>query len=96
MATITSVRIRALLIISITVVVVLLFLASAGNAASEITGTFDYRVQPGDTVWDIAAEFGPRGQDRRSVVATIERMNGLTPGVLMAGQVIEIPIVTSQ
>jgi len=95
MATISSVRIRALIIISITVVVVLLLLASAGNAAGEITDTYDYRVKSGDTLWQIAAEHGPEGVDRRRVVAAIERINDLTSSSLQAGQVIEIPVVTS-
>ena len=95
MPTITTVRVRALFIISITVVVVLLFLASAGNAAGEITDTYDYRVQSGDTLWEIAAEHGPQGVDRRRVVAAIQRINDLTASTLQAGQVIEIPVVTS-
>ena len=95
MTTITSVRVRALFIISITVIVVLLLLASAGNAAGDLTNTYDYRVRSGDTLWEIAAEHGPEGVDRRRVVAAIERINGLTASGLQAGQVIEIPLVTS-
>ncbi len=95
MATITGVRIRALFIISIMVVVVLLLLASAGNASGEITDTYDYRVQSGDTLWEIAAEHGPEGVDRRKVVAAIKRINDLTSSNLRAGQVIELPVVTS-
>jgi len=95
MTTITSVRVRALFIISITVVVVLLLLASAGNAAGDITDTYDYRVKSGDTLWAIAAEHGPDGVDRRRVVSAIERINDLTASTLQAGQVIEIPVITS-
>ncbi len=95
MTTITGVRIRALFIISITVVVVLLLLASAGNAAGEITDTYDYRVRSGDTLWEIAAEHGPQGVDRRRVVASIERINDLSSSSLQAGQIIEIPVVTT-
>jgi nucleoid-associated protein YgaU len=95
MTTITSVRLRALFIISITVVVVLLLLSSAGNAAGEITDTYDYRVKSGDTLWEIAAEHGPEGVDRRRIIAVIERINDLGPSGLQAGQIIEIPVVTS-
>ena len=94
MATIASVRLRALIIISITVAVVLLLLASAGNATGEVTDTYDYRVKSGDTLWEIAAEQGPDGVDRRRIVAVIEKINGLTTSDLQAGQVIEIPVVT--
>jgi nucleoid-associated protein YgaU len=95
MTAITSVRIRALFIISITVVVVLLLLASASNASGDITDTYDYRVKSGDTLWEIAEEHGPEGVDRRKVVAAIERINDVTASSLQAGQVIEIPVITS-
>jgi LysM repeat protein len=95
MASINSARIRALSIISITVVVVLLLLASASQATGQITETYDYRVRPGDTLWGIAAEHGPEGQDRRSVIATIERINDLDGGVLQAGQVLVLPVINS-
>jgi LysM repeat protein len=95
MTTIADVRLRAFFIISITVVVVLLLLASAGNASGEITDTYDYRVKSGDTLWEIAADHGPEGVDRRKVVAAIERINGLSSSILQAGQVIEIPVITS-
>ena len=88
----TSARIRALSIISITVMVVLLLLASASHATGEVTETFDYRVKPGDTLWRIAQTHGPDHRDVRAVVATIERINDLEGAVLQAGQVLEIPI----
>ncbi|MGI9666494.1 MAG: LysM peptidoglycan-binding domain-containing protein [Acidimicrobiia bacterium] len=88
-----SARIRALSIISITVVVLLLLLASASHATGTVTDTFDYRVKPGDTLWNIAQEHGPEGLDVRNAVTTIERINGLSGSVLQAGQVIEIPVV---
>jgi LysM repeat protein len=95
MTTTASVRLRALFIISITVVVVLLLLASAGSASGEVTDTYDYRVKSGDTLWEIAAEHGPDGVDRRRIVAVIEKINDLATSGLQAGQVIEIPVVTS-
>jgi LysM repeat protein len=95
MTTIINVRVRAFFIISITVVVVLLLLASAGNAAGEITDTYDYRVQSGDTLWEIASEHGPNGVDRRRIVSAIQRINDLTTSELQAGQIIEIPVITS-
>lgn len=94
MTTATSARIRALSIISITVLVVLLLLASASHATGEITETVDYRVKPGDTLWRIAQTHGPEGRDVRAVVAVIERINDFDGGVLQAGQVIEVPVVT--
>ena len=95
MTSTTSARVRALSIISITVLVVLLLLASASHATGEVTSTFDYRVKPGDTLWEIAQTHGPDGRDVRAVVATIERINGLEGGMLQVGQVLEIPEITS-
>lgn len=95
MTLITSARIRALSIISITVIVVLLFLSSAVQATGETVDTRDYRVKPGDTLWQIAKTHGPENADTRRVVAAIERLNRLDGGVLLAGQVIEIPDVSS-
>jgi len=91
----TSARLRAFSIISITVIVVLLLLASAGNATNDVTDTFEYRVKSGDTLWNIAGEHGPQDVDRRRIVAVIERINDVDASTLMAGQVIEIPVVSS-
>jgi LysM repeat protein len=93
MTIISSARIRALAVISITVVVVLLLLASASQATGQVTDTYAYRVRPGDTLWQIAQTHGPTGQDPRSVIAVIERINGLEGDVLQAGQVLELPVI---
>ncbi|MDK1010129.1 MAG: LysM peptidoglycan-binding domain-containing protein [Actinomycetota bacterium] len=95
MTVIASARFRALSIISITVVAVLLFLSSAVQATGDVTHTTDYRVQPGDTLWEIAKEHGPADSDPRRVIAVIEKLNGIDGGLLQAGQVIEIPVTSS-
>lgn len=48
-------------------------------------------VQPGDTVWGIAAAVAAPGQDVRDVVATIEQLNGLDGGAIVAGQRLVVP-----
>jgi len=95
MTLIASARFRALSIISITVMVVLLFLSSAVQATGQITETTDYRVKPGDTLWQIARTFGPDDADTRRVVAAIEKLNQVAGGNLQAGQIIEIPLPSS-
>ncbi|GMQ92907.1 MAG: hypothetical protein BMS9Abin12_0384 [Acidimicrobiia bacterium] len=95
MTLIASARFRALSIISITVVVVLIFLSSAVQATGQITDTADYRVKPGDTLWRIAQEYGPRDTDTRRIVDAIEKLNGIDGGNLQPGQVIEIPVISS-
>lgn len=95
MTLIQSARIRALSIISITVIVVLLFLSSAVQATGQVTETADYRVKPGDTLWQIAQTHGPEDADTRRIVAVIEKINQIDGGYLQAGQVIEIPVASS-
>jgi LysM repeat protein len=95
MTLITSARFRALSIISITVIVVLLFLSSAVQATGDVTETDTYRVKPGDTLWQIARTHGPQNADTRRIVAAIEKLNEIEGSYLQAGQVIEIPVVFS-
>jgi len=47
-------------------------------------------VQPGDTVWSIAAEHYP-SDDVRGRVADIERANGLHGPVIQAGETLRLP-----
>ncbi len=47
-------------------------------------------VQPGDTLWSIAAEHYP-SDDPRVRVEDIERANGLSSPVIHTGQTLELP-----
>ena len=47
-------------------------------------------VQPGDTVWSIAAEHYP-SDDVRGRVADIERANGLSGPLIEAGKTLRLP-----
>lgn len=47
-------------------------------------------VEPGDTLWDIAARRYPNS-DVRARVFEIERANGLSGPVIMEGQRLEVP-----
>ncbi|MDK1017968.1 MAG: LysM peptidoglycan-binding domain-containing protein [Actinomycetota bacterium] len=95
MAPITSARSRALSIISVMVVAVMLFLSSAVQATDQSPDTVEYRVMPGDTLWEIAREHGPMDGDIRRTVTVIERLNAIRGGQLQAGQIIEIPVLSS-
>jgi nucleoid-associated protein YgaU len=48
-----------------------------------------YRVQPGDTLWSIAARH--YGGDPRRGVWRLQRENGLDGGALTPGQVLRLP-----
>lgn len=52
---------------------------------SEIT------VQSGDTLWDLAEEFGPDHRDTREVVFEICRINDVSADSIYPGQTILIP-----
>jgi nucleoid-associated protein YgaU len=95
MTSTVSARIRALSIISITVIVVLLLLASASHATPDASETMSYRVKGGDTLWQIVGDYGPENTDRRAIIAVIERINGIDAGSLQVGQIIDIPVASS-
>ena len=54
------------------------------------TERYDYRVKPGDTLWDIASEYAPKGTDKREYIFNIKKDNGLKTSVLHPGMVLEI------
>lgn len=93
-----SVRKRALVIISTTAVALVLLLSSAvqaTGAGEDPADTVDYRVLAGDTLWDIALEHGPGGEDPRAVVHAIQEMNELEGSVIQPGQVLSVPVSDS-
>ena len=51
---------------------------------------FEYVVEPGDTLWDIATEHAPKGTDKREYIFNVKRDNGLKTSVLQPGMVLEI------
>ena len=58
--------------------------AWGGEAASTVV------VQPGDTLWTIAAERYP-GDDTRARIDEIERMNNLSSPVIVVGETLRLP-----
>ena len=48
-------------------------------------------VQPGDTLWDIAARVSPR-RDNRDAVADLRRLNGLRDSEVRPGDVLVLPV----
>ncbi len=57
----------------------------------ELAGGSSVVVQPGDTVWSIAAEVAGSGDDVRAVVDAIEHLNDLEGATVVPGQVLELP-----
>ncbi len=51
-----------------------------------------YEVQTGDTLWAIAAEFGPPQLDPRTYIYQIRKLNSLASANIHPGQVLRLPI----
>ena len=84
---------RVLVIISTIVVALLLLLAPTVAASGELlASTESYVVRSGDTLWRIAADRTPRGQDLRDTLAAIRSINRLTGSVIYPGQILEVPL----
>lgn len=50
-------------------------------------------VEPGDTLWGIASELTPAGDDVRDMVGVIARLNALDSMVVDSGQRLRVPVV---
>jgi LysM repeat protein len=50
-------------------------------------------VSSGDTLWDLASERTADGEDVRATVSLIQRMNYLEGGLIVPGQVLDLPAV---
>ena len=77
---------------ALALLVVLLPGAWRAMATAQVEGptTVAVTVQPGDTLWGIAAEIDP-GADPRALIAEIREMNALTQSGLVPGQVLVVP-----
>ncbi|MGI9015704.1 MAG: hypothetical protein ACR2HR_01125 [Euzebya sp.] len=48
-------------------------------------------IQTGDTVWDLARQYGPAGMATLEYAAVVESHNGVRAGRLIPGSVLELP-----
>ena len=81
-----------LVVLALALLVVLLPGAWRAMATAQVEGptTVAVTVQPGDTLWEIAADIDP-GADPRALIAEIREMNALTQSGLVPGQVLVVP-----
>ncbi len=80
------------IILSIIAGVVFFFLLGVRVAAQPEPGKVEhYVVQPGDTLWRLASQRTEPGEDVRSGVGDIKRLNGLETSELRAGQLLLLP-----
>lgn len=50
----------------------------------------EYRVQAGDTLWEIAEEYAPKGADLGEYICQLKKHNGLKNSEIRPGMVLEI------
>jgi LysM repeat protein len=79
-------RLAAVMLLALSVSVGLAVVAHGGTAAQDSTVV----VQPGDTLWSIAAQRYP-SDDVRARVDEIEQVNGLHSPSIEAGEILHLP-----
>jgi LysM repeat protein len=79
-------RLAVVLLLALAVSLSLAVVAHGGTAPAYSTVV----VQPGDTVWSIAAEHYP-SDDVRARVVDIERANGLNSPLIETGKTLRLP-----
>lgn len=63
------------------------------NASGSTKHTYEtITIQSGDTLWSIAEEYAPEGQDIRDYIYEICDRNNIKAGDITQGQDIEIPV----
>jgi len=80
-----------LLILLMAIGVVFLLLSGRVAASTPTPAAVRYRVQAGDTLWDIAGAQSDPGEDVRSVIGRIKELNDLTGSSIRQGQVLLLP-----
>ncbi|MBN7772511.1 LysM peptidoglycan-binding domain-containing protein [Clostridium aminobutyricum] len=63
------------------------------NDASSLTKNqmIQIQIESGDTLWNLAAEYGPAHTDPRKTVYEICSLNGISADSIYPGQIISIP-----
>ena len=61
------------------------------SSLSEEPSYTQVEIQAGDTLWNIAAQYGPQNMDRRQLVFEICRLNDINADSIRPGQTILVP-----
>ena len=92
-------HLRAVVLLTAMVVLVVLLLANAVGASGRSAagpapepGVPVHLVVSGDTLWEIAAAHTAPGEDVRRMVFEIKQHNGLEGSLILPGQLLAIPV----
>jgi len=88
----SSTLLRAVVLLTAVAVVFFLLLASGVGAGNEVRPTGLHLVVSGDTLWSIAAQQTQAGEDVRTTVFDIKRMNRLEGSVIRPGDQLVVPL----
>lgn len=86
-------RLGVLVVLAALVVLAVQALADGPAAGPDVVpvSTATMVVQPGQTLWDVAAEHAPEGTRHAAYVHDLAELNGITNGALDAWQVLRLP-----
>ena len=83
---------RAVVLLTAVAIVFFLLLASGAGAGNEVRPTGVHLVISGETLWSIAAGQTQPGDDVRTTVFDIRRMNRLAGSVIRPGDQLVVPL----
>ena len=86
-----SISLRVLVLPLALALVFLLLLAQNVEAGNSPVAIENHRVVSGDTLWDLASDRTSAGEDVRATVSLIQRLNDLEGGLIVPGQILELP-----
>lgn len=70
---------------------VFLLIGGAAEAEGPPQPAFEYVVETGDTLWDIASRHVSPGVDVRNLVSDIKTLSGMETSTIFPGQILRIP-----
>jgi nucleoid-associated protein YgaU len=88
----TNALLRAAVLLTMIVAAFFLVFSSGVEADSAPHSTVLHVVKPGDTLWNLAAQSTPAGDDVRATVDLIRNINDLPSSTVLVGEEIELPV----
>ena len=93
-----SAPLRLLVLLTSVAMALVLLLSGVVSAQTQAPGTsvevthIEHEVQPGDTLWAIAAGYTEPGEDVRRTIHDISVASGLDSSNLLVGEILFIPV----